>query len=172
MSWLPHNLVEGAILYVVDHGGNHDSRESPLQPGRFEKGKVNPIGDSEPRGKKIELKLCPGLTPTSYSLQARGENLPLVFQRLHRAIRVSHQADMTNTGKSQHAGEIKLPVPKIRPSETQDISKLLGNIQMHAIIHAGNDEQFWRFIRMRTLPEAVIAEPIGNRRPPIKLQDV
>jgi hypothetical protein len=79
---------------------------------------------------------------------------------------------MTNTGKSQHTRKIKLPVPKIGPSEAQDISKPFGNMQMDAIIHAGNDEQFGRFIRMRTLPEVVIAEPIGNRRPPIKLQDV
>jgi len=172
MSWLPHNLVEGAVLYIVDERSNHDSRVSPLQPGSFEKDKINHIGDSEPRGKKTELKLCPGLAPPSHLLQPGDKGFPPVLQRLHRAIRVADYADMTNTSKSQHAGKIKLPVAQIGSGQAQDISKLLGNIQMHAIIHAGNDQQFGSFIRMRTLPEVVIAEPIGNRRLSMKLPDV
>src|SRR3989304_6439158 len=156
MSLWTHNLTEGAVLYIVDERSNHDSRESPLQPGCFEKGKVNHIGDSEPRGKKIELKLCPGLTPTSSSLQARGENLPLVFQRLHRAIRVAHQADMTNTSKSQHAGEIKLPVAKIGSSPAQHVSEILGNLKVNTIIHAGDDQKLRGIITRGSFPKTVM----------------
>src|SRR3989338_9938581 len=132
MSLWPHDLTERAVLYIVDERGNHDSRESPLQPSRFEKGKVNHIWDSEPRGKKTELKLCPGLAPPSHLLQPGDKAFPFLIQRLHRAICVADQADMTNTGKGQRAGKLKLPVTKIGPSQTQDISKPFGNMQMDA----------------------------------------
>src|SRR5689334_11250239 len=81
----------------------------------------------------------------------------------HSALRVAHQRDAPDAANRDGIRDLELAVTQIRTPRPYDERKIIGDIEVLAVVHAHADEQIGIRIRGERLPKIMVFQETADR---------
>jgi hypothetical protein len=133
--------VQSVVFYKVQEWSDKNSRVPESESLHFTENEVDFITDFEHGRKLVEMLLCGLCLPACVFDQAADKLFPSTNQIDHAALIMANERNALNASDRDRVRDLEFTVPQIGAAGTDDVGKIVRNMQVLPIIHAHADEQ-------------------------------
>ena len=152
------NTTQLVIFNPIIEGGNGDLRIPLAQPVCFTHDKIYFVANFMHKSQIHKMFLSGFPAPPCPLYQAIDEFFFSLDEINHTAVIMTDQRDVAHFTNGDRVGDLELAIAKICPSGTNNKCKIIGHMQVLAIVHAHTDQESRLFVCIKPAVQIVILQ--------------